>query len=415
MSRQEKEYLALFKKKSEEQLGWGDSEHWNNSDFEKLSELIFQETGISLSISTLKRVWGKVKYDSVPTATTLNTLAKFSGYESWRGFCSQIDNITVPKQPDIPPVKRGSSVRWIFLGLLILAGFTLVLFQTGFYHRSVAVFDRSKILFNSKVVTNELPNSVVFNYDVGNIKTDSVFIQQSWDPSRREQVSAKAHQHTSIYYFPGFFKAKLLIGNQVVKEHEIFIKTKGWMGIVQQQSVPGAKPIYLSSSDINYPDGRMEVSAKTLSSKTGSPVFNDVWSVFCNAKEYPVDPNHFTFSVTLQNTSVKEASICQQVKVNIITSNGIISLPLCAKGCISDIALRVGDTFIDGKDHDLSVFGYDFSKPAAIKLVVEKHKAIIFLNNQQVFTVPYKRPFGRVVNLMVIFEGAGIARDISIR
>jgi hypothetical protein len=250
---------------------------------------------------------------------------------------------------------------------------------------------------------------------VGDIKNDSIFIQQSWDPSRREQVSAKEHQHTSIYYFPGFFKAKLLIGNRVVKEHEIFIKTKGWMGIVQQQSVPGSKPFYLSSGDINYPDGRMEISAKMLSSKIGSAVFNDVWTVFCNAKEYPVDPGHFTFSATLQNTSAKEAAICQQVKVNIITSDGIISVPLCAKGCISDIALRVGDNLIDGKDHDLSAFGYDFSKPAAIKLVVENHKTVIFLNNKQVYTVPYNRPFGRIVNLMVIFEGSGMARDISIR
>jgi hypothetical protein len=313
------------------------------------------------------------------------------------------------------PAKSSPPVKWIFLRLLILVGFILVLFRIGFYHRSVAVFDRSKILFNSKVVTNELPNSVVFNYDIGNIKTDSVFIQQSWDPSRREQVSAKAHQHTSIYYFPGFFKAKLLIDHQVVKEHEIFIKTNGWMGIVQQQSPPDSKPIYLSSADINYPDGRMEVSAKMLSSKTGSVIFNDVWTVFSNAKEYSVDPGHFTFSATLQNTSAKEAAICRHVKVNIITSDGIISLPLCAKGCISDIALRVGDTLIDGKDHDLSAFGYDFSKPVAIKLVVEKRNAIISLNNQQVFTVPYKRPFGRIVNLMVIFEGAGMARDISIR
>ena len=86
---QEKDYLAIYKKESEDQLGWGSSSEWTNQDFEKLGELIFEKTGVRLSASTLKRVWGKVKYESAPTLTTLNTLAQFSGYENWRNFRSK--------------------------------------------------------------------------------------------------------------------------------------------------------------------------------------------------------------------------------------------------------------------------------------------------------------------------------------
>ncbi len=421
MSQQEKDCLELFKRKSEEQLGWGDSENWNNSDFERLSAMIFERTGINLSISTLKRVWGKVKYDSVPTATTLNTLAQFSGYESWRSFCSQkqvsvrMQEPVVTDTADIEPFKKNPRAKWFVLVMLlpVLSSVIFLLMERG--RSQPYAIDTSRIIFKSNVVSDELPNSVVFNYDIGDIKTDSVFIQQSWDPDRRERVAAGEHQHTSIYYFPGFFKAKLLIGKRIVKQHEIFIKTKGWMGIVQQQSQPQTKPIYLSPEEIKSPDGGMEVTAKTLSSKIGTSVFNDVWTVFCNAKEYNVAPSHFTFSATLQNTSAKEAAICRQVKVNIITTEGIISLPLCAKGCISDIAVRVGDTFIDGKDHDLSAFGYDFSKPADIKVNVGKQKADIFINDKEVRSVTCTKPFGRVVNLMIIFEGTGMARNISIQ
>ena len=46
----------------EAKLGWGDSNNWSNADFEELSLLIQAETGIKLSVTTLKRVWGKVKY-----------------------------------------------------------------------------------------------------------------------------------------------------------------------------------------------------------------------------------------------------------------------------------------------------------------------------------------------------------------
>src|SRR5687767_14779314 len=70
----------------EQSLNWGSSENWTNQDFENLSEKIFDKTQVRLSVSTLKRIWGKVRYDSSPTPATLNVLARFVGLENWRSF-----------------------------------------------------------------------------------------------------------------------------------------------------------------------------------------------------------------------------------------------------------------------------------------------------------------------------------------
>src|SRR5919199_27786 len=70
----------------EEKMGWGSPDSWSTQDFEQLSERIGEHTGVSLSVTTLKRVWGRVKYNSAPTTTTLNALSAFVGYESWREF-----------------------------------------------------------------------------------------------------------------------------------------------------------------------------------------------------------------------------------------------------------------------------------------------------------------------------------------
>jgi hypothetical protein len=78
----------------ESDTGWGDSNDWSNQDFLILSEKIRERTGVMLSHVTLKRVWGKVKYDSLPSTHTLNTLVQFLGYESWRDFRSQYGNRT---------------------------------------------------------------------------------------------------------------------------------------------------------------------------------------------------------------------------------------------------------------------------------------------------------------------------------
>jgi len=102
MSKQEKEYLVTLKSQIEEVLGWGTSKGWTNADMEKLSELIFTKTGVSLSISTFKRLFGKVRYNSIPTLSTLNALVQFIGFDSWRTYCSQIqldEKSKVAKQP----------------------------------------------------------------------------------------------------------------------------------------------------------------------------------------------------------------------------------------------------------------------------------------------------------------------------
>ena len=70
----------------EEKTGWGDSTQWSNQDFLQLSELIREGTDVTISHVTLKRIWGKVKYESLPNTHTLNTLVQFLGYENWRDF-----------------------------------------------------------------------------------------------------------------------------------------------------------------------------------------------------------------------------------------------------------------------------------------------------------------------------------------
>src|ERR1700749_3680397 len=82
----EKQLLLLCRKLIEQSLNWGDSIIWGNDDFEQLSEKIFDKTKVQLSVSTLKRIWGKVRYENFPTSATLNALACYLDYESWRDF-----------------------------------------------------------------------------------------------------------------------------------------------------------------------------------------------------------------------------------------------------------------------------------------------------------------------------------------
>lgn len=56
------------------------------TEFNELSLSIEKKTGRSISLSSIKRLWGYIKYDGFPSPTTLNTLAKFNGYKDWDTF-----------------------------------------------------------------------------------------------------------------------------------------------------------------------------------------------------------------------------------------------------------------------------------------------------------------------------------------
>src|SRR6195952_2142065 len=99
--------IEKTKKLFESTTGWGDSNDWTNQDFVILSEKIQEKTGVALSHVTLKRVWGKVKYESLPNTHTLDTLVQFLGYENWRGFKSQNGNGTIVAETVEQIIKNG--------------------------------------------------------------------------------------------------------------------------------------------------------------------------------------------------------------------------------------------------------------------------------------------------------------------
>ena len=257
----------------EENTGWGDSDDWTNQDFVILSEKIQERTGVALSHVTLKRVWGKVKYDSLPNTHTLDTLVQFLGYDHWRAFKSQNGNGEAAKaklehlltngnhyEPAAAIRKKQAN---LVRPLLIVAAVVLLAAIVIYIDERPAPLTKSDYTFTSKKVVSEgLPNSVIFNFDATKSPYDSVIIQQSWDPNLRVKVSKYQHQHTSIYYYPDYYKAKLIVGGKIVSMHRLLIKSSGWLPIVVQDPVP----VYFSKADATV-DGKLALSADKIQSQ----------------------------------------------------------------------------------------------------------------------------------------------------
>lgn len=405
----ERELILLCRVKIEQILNWGDSSLWTNSDFELLSDKIFEKTTVRLSISTLKRIWGKVKYDNSPTAATLNALANFLDYASWRDFESeQSKRIPAPSEAaadnaaTVPAPRKTNRTLVRVLTTVAAVSASVVLVLLLVKGKTPHVFNPELAVFRHQQVTDDLPNSVVFDYDVSRYDADSAFIQQNWDPRRREKVSLARKQHTSVYYVPGHFKAKLVVNNTVVKEDIVYIQTKGWRALIENDPTP----IYVSTENIKLGNS-LGFTSELLRDRTGSPVFNRRGSMLMNVQDFNVDVANFDFETLVRNNSTPEESICRKVMIELLTSEMAIIVPLSTKGCVSEIGILSTEGWKDGKENDFSAFGCEFKNMEKLQITSHDSTLNIILNDKVIFTEKQKNAVGKVVGLRIGFEGAG--------
>ena len=61
-----------------------------NSDFESLSNSIYEKTRVSISTTTLKRIWGYLSESVTPRRYTLDQLARFIDYDDFDAYCTSL-------------------------------------------------------------------------------------------------------------------------------------------------------------------------------------------------------------------------------------------------------------------------------------------------------------------------------------
>jgi hypothetical protein len=382
----------------EEKLGWGNSSQWHSDVFIELSETIQKHTNILLSPTTLKRIWGKVNYNSAPSISTLNTLSKFIDYQNWRDF--KID--TQIKQPtwfekNVTPnlkiiIPSAAALALIFVSLFSMMGVN-----------NAKINDVSKINFSCHPVTKNIPNSVVFDFDLNAIESDSIYIQQFWDETKTIKINANQKQATGIYYYPGYFRAKLVIDGAIVKENDLFIKSNGWLATLDYKPIPK----YLKHLDsLSLPlafINEIKSSEKPLTS---------TFHYIDDFKD--ISGDNFRLNTIVKNVYNDKWAVCQNATVIIIGTKSAHLIPFAISGCSSSMGIMMSDVYLSGKEYDLSSLSVDLSKPTNLKIEVINKQVTVFADNKKLFSSVYNESIGRIVGIRYQFLGAGEVKQIAL-
>jgi len=397
---QDKKFVKIIVQQIAEKLHIKDPKQLQQRDYENLNLLIQEKTGINLSVSTLKRI-SKNQFQRIPQKNTLNALAQFLDYKDWYDFK---DN-----HADTPVAKRKSRrlnfkfrkrVLYIPATAIVVALFVVILLN------SKPAQSYSEASFTSRTnVSSGVPNTVIFDYDISMYEFDSAFIQQSWDARRRAEIKRHEKYSTSVYYYPGYHRAKIMINDQLVKEIPVYITTNGWLSLIQNPE-NDLVPIYVNENCIS--NDQIYISPETVETHHIDLSKNNHSTCFYYVNEnFNGDSDNFSFESRIKNNIDEGALACQICEISIFAEYGRHVIQLANPGCIGSIFQKFGTEYVMGTNNDLSAFGTNMDKWNTLKLEISNKLVTISLNEAEIYTTSYEGSNGAIKGISYRFAGSG--------
>ena len=412
MKHPEKEYIEECKRLIEEKFhfihGSAPDKNGNGSlrqrDLEYLADSIEEHSGIKLSLSTLKRLWKK-DYDQTPHPSTLDALVSLLGYKSWQDFKLNHEPLhEIAVAPQVRKIKRIFS-PWAILPVLLASAaiMWLIAFRSGKGDKIKPIIRGSIEFTGNKTVSQGVPNTVIFNYDLSHVEADSFFFQQSWNNMEKVRIDPKGHSYSNIYYYPGFHKAKLIANDSILKRFRVHITTDGWLPVISYRSNGDNRPVYVKKNKASG-DGTFHINTDDLIvSKVD--ISRDFRLSYFNIREFEnTRSDNFSFDTRVKCDS-SNSTPCPGFEMVIMCEEHIFFVRMMQKGCERDIALKMGEVVVDGISTDLSAFGRNIYEWQNLKVDVVNKKATISIDEKSVYTVDFKNDLGKIVGLAYHFTG----------
>ena len=396
-------FLDSYKQQVEEKFPIAvGKERPSQRDFEYLSEQIQERSGVYISISTLKRIWRK-DYQSVPHPATLNALVSLLAYDNWQAFIQNQGAINSLQNSEGEKVNKTTSPNTLMVGTLMGAGLVLALliFLGSREKKGKGVSISAPVIFQgNKTVDVGLPNTLIFEYDLSGVQADSFFFQQSWDEFYREPIDPHGSYHNSIYYYPGFHKAKLIANDSILKIHRVHLRTDGWLPYLNNSTYTQI-PRYFAKPQIQ--NGSFKVS-KTEIEKSEIDISAGFRLTYANMKDFQgLSSQQFFLEAAVQMDSLFY-NPCPKIEVHVHCEVHIFKLALTPKGCVSDIWMKLGEKYFFGGEADLSSMGTDVFGSNRLALHVADHQAQVFLNDEIVLESSFEEDLGEIKGVDFRFQ-----------
>ena len=297
------------------------------------------------------------------------------------------------------------------LGVIMLSASLMTLVFISFYSlkgvQNNTTFDPANISFSSRPITKGLPNSVVFDVDLAGVTTDSIHIQQYWDETKTISLKPGQKQATGQYYYPGYYRAKLLVDGTIIKEHDLFIKSEGWLGTIDYSPIPK----YFPENTILNKSMSFSPEVIEILNQSKEPL----QTAFHLVDDFGGAPgDNFRFETSVKSIYNDKWAVCQKLAVLILGTKSALIVSFSIPGCVSDLGLMLSNVYLSGKEHDLSGLGIEFFDYRDLKIEVINKRLTVFAEDSQLISKDFTATIGEIVGIRYRFIGAGSVANVKL-
>lgn len=388
----DRDLVQLCVKELYAKMGYPENAKISQGDLEHTCYLIEERTKIIISLSTIKRIISG-KFERLPQLSTLDALTMFIGYAGWHDFKTRKNEENAGRPSVVAqPVSVQTRPKTTFIrNSLLLCGTGLlvalvILISLPHTDKNVEVDFSVK-----KVVSDDVPSNVIFNYNIDQLEGDSFFIQLSWNPKQRIAILKNNYTRTETYYDPGYHTAKLISNDKVIKETVVHIPTKKWIGY-SKVKFSDLYPEYFHSNCIVH-DDVLGASLECLKESNIDVEKDKIYYYAYFPDSINVNSDNFCMKARMRMSTVKN-TLCPAVIAEVYSENSFFYFTGTTPGCTSEIKALFSDQYLDGKTNDLSSFGYDVMSWQDLSLIVKDRTVSVTIGGKKVFERPYTRPGG---------------------
>jgi hypothetical protein len=402
-------YINIIIRKIEKKLSWKKVSLWTDNEFRKLSSLIYEDTSISISPQTLKRLFGKVKYKEVYTTqpATKDALAKFLNYSNWDAFIRDQDHSIFRSISLISYRISGkhSKGRLLFVLLAIIFIIASVLIISDIKDKPVK--------FYAQNVTGMVPHTVSLHLDLSHVRNKEVYLDFDQNEAENATNVELLDRHLTLinhcFESPGYYNVRLLSKGKVLASTKIHVLSEGWTSYYfNDDNFTLRKFIFGLEKRVSdsTADGILYISPKALNNRglNGNTVYYLEHLLY---KDFQVSADSCLFEVKYKNSSDIGGISCYDVEVRIVGENGLASVMLVQKGCYRWSEITIGEKHLNGKFNDLSHLSADLSSWNIMQIFINNHKASIINNSDTIYTTDYNQPIGMIKGVRFVTKGSG--------
>jgi transcriptional regulator with XRE-family HTH domain len=381
--------------------GWSQLSSMTQRDFEHISIELQKKSGIVISGITIKRL-ANGSFSRMPQIATLNAIANYFDFKTWQEYKASVNrnekNADTPKNAS--PVKKRKLTLPAMLGLVLLA-----VILTGLYFLPQkwqgSGFETASFSAH-KTTGKDIPNTVVFNYNIDDVQADSFFIQQSWDKNRRVRIYKNTHTLTDIYYEPGYHIAKLIANDSIIKAVPVSVPTRDWIFYANENKVKYQTEYIKADKPVN--NGVLALSPLDLTKNRIAPEKGKLYLYSYFPLKQEVSSENFSLKTRVRMKEISN-NFCPYIAIEVYAQRYFMLVKSTPKGCAAEAFFFLGQKKISGKDTDLSAISFDVTQWTDIELTVKNKQATVKINGKESFSSSYKNDTNLITGLSFISNG----------